>query len=281
MTGTTTGSAAWPALADFVHRHPRLLVLTGAGLSTRSGIPCYRDEHGAWQHAAPMHGQQFRRDPEARQRYWWRSMHRWPRIAAAMPNAGHEALASLARAGHAHVVTQNVDGLHARTGIAAIELHGSLHAVVCLGCGTHTSRSVLQEMLVARNDYPPASAARAAPDGDAGHPPVPPGFAVPQCAQCCGVLMPDVVFHGDAVPPTRVAAARALLDAADALLVVGSSLTVYSGYRFCVWAAAAGKPIAAINRGPTRADGLLRLKIEAECTAVLATLVRPDVTMVS
>lgn len=279
MTPQRWPFATWHALADFMRQHTRLFVLTGAGLSTPSGIPCYRDDTGAWQHPPPILGQQFRRDASVRRRYWWRSMHGWPRIAAATPNAAHDALATLVQSGHATVVTQNVDGLHARAGSAALELHGSLHAVVCLGCGGRTPRAVMQERLVTMNGARAAAvvpAPAAAPDGDApASRDVPSGFVVPACKSCAGVLMPDVVFHGDGVPGERVAAARALLDAADAVLVVGSSLTVYSGYRFCEWAAAAGKPIAALNRGPTRADGLFRIKVEADCAAVLEAIVGP------
>ena len=262
-------------LADFAHRYPRWFVLTGAGVSTDSGIPGYRDDDGQWQRRPPVTVQEFLRSQAARQRYWARSMAGWPMLAGAHPNAAHRALARLESAGRLHaLVTQNVDGLHQRAGSAAvIELHGNAGRVRCLGCGVSQSREALQRRLEADNPAFAAVAATAAPDGDADlEPRGLDAFQVPGCAVCGGTLKPDVVFFGESVPRDRVDAAMQSLEQADAMLVVGSSLMVYSGYRFCERAAAAGKPIAAINRGRTRADHLFALKVEQSCAGALATL---------
>ena len=263
-------------LDDFLRRHPRLFVLSGAGVSTDSGIPGYRDDDGQWQRSPPVTAQQFLGSPLARQRYWARSMLGWPIVARARPNAAHRALAQLEAAGRvATLVTQNVDGLHQRAGSArVIELHGSIGHVVCLDCGAGHSRAAIQRQLEADNAPFRAAhdrGAAAAPDGDADVAlPDVAAVNVPACAACGGTLKPDVVFFGENVPRARVAAAMDALDAADAMLVVGSSLMVWSGYRFCERAAAAGKPIAAINRGRTRADHLFALKVERSCAEALS-----------
>jgi len=267
------------ALAEFVAAHPRLFVLTGAGISTRSGIPAYRDAGGNWQRSAPITHQQFVGDPAMRRRYWARSMLGWPVIARAAPNAAHSALARLQDAGRiAALVTQNVDGLHQAAGSTdVIELHGSLHHVTCLDCGGTESRAAIQMLLEGGNPALLAHAtapATAAPDGDAQLESGYDAFAIPQCPGCGGTLMPDVVFFGGNIPRARVEAAYAALDAADAMLVVGSSLAVYSGYRLCERAHAAGKPIAAVNRGVTRADPLLALKVDADCAEALESAKR-------
>jgi NAD-dependent SIR2 family protein deacetylase len=263
-------------LDDFLRRHFRLFVLSGAGVSTDSGIPGYRDDDGQWQRSPPVTAQQFLGSPLARQRYWARSMLGWSIVARARPNAAHRALAQLEAAGRvATLVTQNVDGLHQRAGSArVIELHGSIGRVVCLDCGAGHSRAAIQQQLEADNvPFREAreSGARAAPDGDADVAlPDVAAFNVPACAACGGLLKPDVVFFGENVPRARVAAAMDALDAADAMLVVGSSLMVWSGYRFCERAAAAAKPIGAINRGRTRADHLFALKVERSCAEALS-----------
>lgn len=268
------------ALIEFIQRHPCLVVLTGAGCSTESGIPDYRDEDGQWKRPAPMTYQAFTREHAARQRYWARSMIGWPRIVASRPGPAHVALATLEAAGHvALLVTQNVDGLHRAAGSRrVIDLHGRLDAVRCLACGARLARAELQQMLVARNGdwlrahVPPGSAT--APDGDACLDGLDfSGFDVPACPACgAGVLKPDVVFFGESVPRPRVDAAMAALREADALLVVGSSLMVFSGYRFARAAAELGTPIAAVNLGRTRADELLALKVRQGVGAVLVAL---------
>ncbi len=268
--------SAHDVLRTFATRHRHLFVLTGAGLSTDSGIPCYRDADGRWQHRAPVLARDFAADPAVRRRYWARSMLGWARIATARPNAGHAAVALLETRGRVEqVVTQNVDGLHERAGSARVlALHGSLHEVVCIACGARYSRHEVQAMLQRDNPRWPDSAAAspAAPDGDAravGDPGE--AFRVPACA-CAGTLKPDVVFFGEGVPQARVERARAALARADAMLVLGSSLMVYSGYRFCEWAASSGKPIAIVTRGRTRADALAAVKIDASCSVALASL---------
>ena len=263
-------------LIAFARRHPRLLVLTGAGCSTDSGIPDYRDAQGQWKRAPPMTYQAFTGDAHSRQRYWARSLVGWAVMSAARPGPAHLALARLESAGRVELLlTQNVDGLHHAGGSRrVIDLHGRIDTVVCLACRARLPRADFQSLLHARNPGWQHHHATTAPDGDAdldgldfAH------FDVPPCPHCgAGMLKPDVVFFGENVPRERVDAALAALHRADALLVAGSSLMVYSGYRFAQAAAAAGKPIAAINLGRTRADGLLALKVEQPVGAVLHAL---------
>ncbi|AOK31457.1 MULTISPECIES: NAD-dependent protein deacetylase [Burkholderia] len=264
------------ALHAFVERHPRLFVLTGAGVSTDSGIPGYRDRNGEWMRSQPIQLREFLDSDHARRRYWARSMIGWPVVAHARPGPSHHALARLGAVRRiARLVTQNVDGLHQRAGSAdVIELHGGIGGVTCVDCGAHHARAAIQRVLEA--DNPALLDARAAPaaDGDAHiewH--ALDTFRVPACPACGGLLKPAVVFFGENVPRERVEQAAQALDDADAVLVVGSSLMVYSGYRFCVWAHAQHKPIAALNLGRTRADPLLSLKIEASCGQMLEALV--------
>ncbi len=267
-SGTGRGEASeLAALADFVSDHPRLFVLTGAGISTASGIPAYRNADGQWQRSEPITHQQFIASEAMRRRYWARSMVGWRTIAAARPNAAHAALSRMQSTGRVEkLITQNVDGLHQSAGSAdVIELHGNLHQVVCLQCGGVESRSAIQELLQQRNPLVALQSATVAPDGDAHLEHGIDGFVVPECPGCGGVLKPDVVFFGGNIPRDRVAAASEALDVSDAMLVVGSSLMVYSGYRLCETARAGGKPIAAINRGRTRADDVLQLKVDADC----------------
>ena len=263
-------------LHDFARRYRRLFVLSGAGVSAASGIPGYRDENGDWKRRAPVMLQDFLRSEATRQRYWARSMIGWPVVARAQPNAAHVALASLEAMERLNLlVTQNVDGLHHRAGSTeVIELHGNIGRVICLGCGTTQPRETVQLTLAEQNSAFFKAVAQTAPDGDADleHCGLD-DFGVPQCGICGGMLKPDVVFFGEGVPRARVDAALAALEEADAMLVVGSSLMVYSGYRFCEHARELGKPIAAINRGRTRADHLFTLKVEHGCGDVLTDLV--------
>ncbi|AKJ67669.1 NAD-dependent deacetylase [Pandoraea thiooxydans] len=275
----THDARAADALHGFVARHPRLLVLSGAGLSTASGIPGYRDETGAWRGRQPIQLKEFLGSTLARQRYWARSLHGWPVVAQAAPNPAHYALARLAEAGHVRqLVTQNVDGLHQRAGSGdVIELHGNIGQVICLACRTNHARADIQAVLVAENPHfaerAAARSAEPAPDGDADLEVENfETFRIPTCRNCGGMLKPDVVFFGENVPLERVDAARRALEQADALLVVGSSLMVFSGYRFCVLASQWGKPIAAVNLGHTRADPLLSLKVRQPCSEALTGL---------
>jgi len=262
------------SLDALIRDHPRLFVLTGAGVSTGSGIPGYRDNDARWQRRQPVTHQEFVRSDAVRRRYWARSMAGWPVMANAAPNAAHRALARLEQAGLvAQLVTQNVDGLHQRAGSArVIELHGSIHGVVCMDCGDSTGRAAMQARLAAANPEFNGEAARVAPDGDADLVQDFDAFAVPACAACGGTLKPDVVFFGANVPRPLAASAMDALQSADAVLAIGSSLMAYSGYRFCEQARAAGKPVAAINLGRTRADQLLEFKVEDDCAATLDAL---------
>lgn len=263
------------ALADFVERHPRLFVLTGAGCSTESGIPDYRDADGGWKRARPIMFQAFVADEPARKRYWARSLVGFRRMRAARPNAAHRALADLEHRGRvAQLVTQNVDGLHQAAGSRrVINLHGRIDLVRCLGCERRISREQFQVELARSNPGFATLDGIDAPDGDADLDAVAfDAFEVPACQVCGGLLKPDVVFFGERVPPERVQRAMDALEASDAMLVVGSSLMVYSGYRFVKAMAEAGKPIAAINLGRTRADDLLALKVAGRCGDVLRLL---------
>jgi NAD-dependent SIR2 family protein deacetylase len=251
----------------------RVFVLTGAGCSTGSGIPDYRDADGAWKRTPPVTYQDFVREPARRARYWARSFVGWPVIAQAWPNATHRALAGWeARGGLSLLVTQNVDGLHQRAGSrAVVDLHGRIDQVRCLGCDARLPRAALQDELARCNPGWRGMVAATAPDGDADleHADIA-AFAAPACAGCGGLLKPDVVFFGENVPRERVATAARALAEADAMLVVGSSLMVYSGYRFARMAREAGLPLAILTRGVTRADALATLKLEADCGATLA-----------
>ena len=262
-------------LADFIERHPRLLVLTGAGMSTASGIPAYRDKDGVRHGKPPVQGPEFRKHDAVRRRYWARSMVGYPTLARAEPNSGHRALAALGADGRlGGLMTQNVDGLHQQAGSTAVtELHGNIHKVVCLDCHASFARAFVQGQLIDANPGIAGLQAQALPDGDAQlEPESLADFVIPWCVHCGGMLKPDVVFFGDGVPAERTALAMRQMENADALLVVGSSLIVFSGFRFCRLAAQAGKPIAALNLGKTRADELLTLKIEDSAERVLPAL---------
>ena len=264
------------ALLAFVEQHPRLFVLTGAGCSTESGIPDYRDHAGEWKRQQPITYQRFVGHEHARKRYWARSLVGFERMRFARPNDAHRALAGLERRGHiVQLVTQNVDGLHQAAGSRnVIDLHGRIDTVRCLTCGHRRSREALQLELVGRNPRFAEMDALEAPDGDADLEDVAfDNFDLPACDACAGMLKPDVVFFGEGVPPNRVERAMSALHGSDAMLVVGSSLMVYSGFRFVRAMADAGKPIAAINLGRTRADDLLSLKITERCTTALRAFV--------
>lgn len=260
-------------LARFFADARRVAILTGAGVSTASGIPEYRDRDGNWKHPRPVQYADFVKREEVRRRYWARSFVGWRRMSRAAPNGAHAALAGLERAGFVDTtITQNVDGLHQRAGSErVIDLHGRLDAVRCLDCRATVPRSDWQQRLLELNPGWQGRVTRINPDGDAeladGSYA---GFSVPACESCGGIMKPDVVFFGESVPPARVAAARSAVDEAGALVVVGSSLMVFSGLRFARHAQAAGKPVAIVNQGRTRADDLAAVKIEADCGALLA-----------
>ena len=270
----TSGTDSGP-LVEFCAAHRRLFVLTGAGVSTDSGIPDYRDADGEWKQRQPVDYRDFVGSRATRQRYWARSLVGWRRFVNARPNAAHYALSALEQTGRiGHLVTQNVDDLHRRAGHQrVVDLHGRLDSVVCLDCGSRFARAAVQMQLVLRNPRYQHITAPYAPDGDA-HLEAEDfrDFVVPDCAACGGVIKPDVVFFGENVPGERVAQAYAALTRADAMLVVGSSLMVFSGYRFVRRAVEQGKPVAALNLGRTRADELLHLKVSAHCIPVLHEL---------
>ncbi|QSQ16903.1 NAD-dependent protein deacetylase [Myxococcus landrumensis] len=256
-------------------RGRRTVVLTGAGCSTESGIPDYRGPGTRARARNPIQHREFLQRPEVRARYWARSLLGWPRFSSARPNAAHQALAELERAGHVPgLITQNVDRLHHAAGSSrVIELHGALERVRCLDCGGNEARAVLQERLLALNPDFNHQVLELRPDGDAElSSEALQSFRVPACERCGGTLKPDVVFFGDNVPAPTVADAFSLLEAGDALLVVGSSLAIYSGYRFLTRAAERHLPIAILNLGECRGVELADLRIEASAGDVLPRL---------
>lgn len=263
-------------LADLM-RERDTVVLTGAGVSTESGIPDYRGPTSRKRKGRPILYREFAGDASARTRYWARSMLGWPQMSAVKPNAGHRALASLEAGGFiSGIITQNVDGLHQAAGsVEVLELHGSLAEVRCTECGGRESRHSLQARLLHMNPGFSNLAAEIAPDGDAELPPdATRSFRVPECLKCSGVIRPDIVFFGENVPSQRVNEAFRRVEAAELLLVAGSSLAVYSGYRFVRSAAQRGAPVAIVNLGPTRGDELATLRIEEKTGAALAELAR-------
>lgn len=272
---TTDTTDPTTRLRDWLERFRCVFVLTGAGISTGSGIPDYRDASGAWKRAAPVTWQAFTGDPAIYRRYWARSFVGWPKFSLARPNRAHRALAALEHAGRlGTLLTQNVDGLHQCAGSRrVIDLHGRLDQVMCLGCGARHPREALQPRLLADNPgWHPGSAAMA-PDGDADiDVDAEAAFVPPVCTACRGLLKPDVVFFGENVPRARVQDAQASLAASDAMLVVGSSLMVYSGFRFAKMAVDAGLPLAILNGGTTRADALATFRLDAEIGATLGAL---------
>jgi NAD-dependent SIR2 family protein deacetylase len=264
--------ADFQALQAFVAQHARLFVITGAGVSTGSGIPDYRDVNGDWKRPPPMNFGLFMRDPLARARYWARSTVGWRHFGHALPNDAHLALARWEQAGRIELlVTQNVDGLHeAAHSHNVVDLHGRLDRVRCMACEHRFSRELFQHELLRLNPDWADLGAHQAPDGDADLEGVDFSlFGVPPCPVCGGIVKPDVVFFGESVPRDRVDRAFAALAQSDAVLIVGSSLMVYSGFRFATAAARDGLPLAAINIGHTRADALLSFKVEAPCNVAL------------
>lgn len=262
-------------LADFLQSNPRLMVLTGAGISTASGLGDYRDKSGQWKRKQPITGQVFINNEAARKRYWARSSVGWPSFSCAEPSDSHKALRVLEQYGHIELlVTQNVDRLHQKAEHEnVIDLHGVLASVSCIDCKQIMDRDKFQEELLHHNEWLLHLSAEHAPDGDADLEIDSLGaMFVPDCKNCRGILKPDVVFFGETVPRQTVSRAMQALAAADALLVAGSSLMVYSGFRFCREAQKLNKPIAIVNDGLTRADDLALLKIEGDCGNRLAKL---------
>ncbi|QRO00269.1 NAD-dependent protein deacetylase [Archangium violaceum] len=262
------------ALASLL-RGRRLVVLTGAGCSTESGIPDYRGPGTRARARNPIQHREFLTRPEVRARYWARSLLGWPRFSSARPNAAHASLAAMERQGHVSgLITQNVDRLHHAAGSQhVIELHGALARVRCLDCDAIEPRVELQERLLALNPGFSERAAELLPDGDAELPlEAVRAFQVAGCTRCGGTLKPDVVFFGDNVPPPTVEAAFAMLERSDALLVVGSSLAIYSGFRFLQRAVDRHMPIGLVNIGECRGAELVDVRVEARAGEVLPRL---------
>lgn len=263
-------------LAKFLSQTDSLAIVSGAGVSTASGIPDYRDRDGVRKHSRPIQYQDFVNKADSRKRYWARSYVGWHRFSKARPNAAHEALADLEVTGKIDtLITQNVDRLHQSAGSRrVIDLHGDLSQVYCIGCGELESRGDYQQRLKSANPDWRAGVLRERPDGDVELADESHGeFAVPGCVRCEGIVKPDVVMFGESVPRSRVADASAAVFRADALLVVGSSLMVFSGFRFARQAAEQKKPIVIVNQGRTRADEFATLKVDADCANVLAAAI--------
>ncbi len=275
LPADTRQDAGVDALADLL-ADGNAVVLSGAGLSTDSGIPDYRGATGSLRRHTPMTYQTFTRDPRGRHRYWARSFVGWRRIRAARPNDGHRAVGDLQAAGLVGgVITQNVDGLHQAGGARdVLELHGGLDRTVCLGCGDVADRAALDERLRAANPHFGPRTDEINPDGDAELPDeVLDGFVMVGCLACGdGPLKPDVVFFGETVPRDRVEHSFRLVESAGSLVVLGSSLTVMSGYRFVLRAAKLGIPVAIVNVGPTRGDAKADVRVDAPLGVVLPAL---------
>ncbi len=278
IPGPVTQLADADVVATLAHQlgsGRRVLALTGAGCSTGSGIPDYRDQQGAWKRKPPIELKAFLSSARQRRRYWARSMLGWPLVAQARPGSAHRALAGMEAAGLLdHLITQNVDRLHQRAGSRCVtDLHGRLDQVACLDCGALRARDEIQAWLEAVNPDWLQYTAADAPDGDADLEHVDfDAFRVPDCPSCGGLLKPAVVFFGETVPRPVVDASFQCLEQADALLVVGSSLMVWSGYRFVRQAATSGKPVLIVNRGHSRGEREASLVVDGDCGEVLTAV---------
>ena len=274
-------SGSVDSLLTILRSHQPWVALTGAGISRASGIPTYRDHKGTWLGGQPIQNDEFISDRSKRQRYWSRSALGWPRVGRAQPNESHTALVKLEQSGVlTGVITQNVDRLHQRAGSQrVVDLHGRLDRVRCLSCGHVTSREAIQNWIEAHNELPDTASLTLRPDGDADLPDhYVIDFKVPQCKECGGEVMPEVVFFGGTVPGQVVDDCYRMIDASEGVMVIGSSLSVYSGLRFCRYAVDKGKPLIILNQGQTRADDLCTRKFSnspftllAECADALLT----------
>lgn len=277
------GSPLEQLRAELTKQRQHWVVLTGAGASAASGIPTYRDRSGKWLGSQPIQHREFISEFRHRQRYWARSVLGWPGVRDAQPNELHRTLASWEQQrGLSLLITQNVDRLHQRAGSqSVIDLHGRLDRVRCLDCGAGYDRQEIQQQLLDKNPDHPCAAGTVRPDGDADLPPdAIDRFEIVDCAACGGMLMPDVVFFGGSVPKTRVRDCEQAIEAAAGLIVIGSSLQVFSGFRFARLAHELGKPLVIINEGMTRADPLADIKLEHDAlrnfTHLLATMINPQ-----
>ena len=270
-----TLDASVQQLRDFILEHPRLMVLTGAGISQSSGIPTYRDATGTWTSSQPIQHGDFMRDSAARKRYWARSYKGWPNVARARPNLAHLALTHLEELEYVQfLVTRNIDRLHQKAGHQqVIDLHGRLDQVVCMDCGEISARADVQKWLAANNSHLDNLEVTQRPDGDAEIEGVALAeMRLPSCTYCSGLIKPNVVFYGGSVDKQIISRVCDQLSRCDALLVVGSSLMVYSSYRYCKFAHDHDVPILCINKGFTRADDLLSQKVRADCAVTLEKL---------
>lgn len=258
-------------LARFLENAGSVAALTGAGVSTASGIPGYRDRDGNWKHAPPVQFADFVRSESIRQRYWARSFIGWRQMSGATPNVAHRALAQLESRGIVDtLITQNVDNLHRQSGSnKVIDLHGRLVTVKCLDCNAELEREQWQQRLTSANPAFDADILATRPDGDVELASGGSAFSVPDCSACGGIVKPDVVFFGESVPRERVKAATDAVASTNALLVVGSSLMVFSGFRFVRQAVEIGNPVAIVNQGRTRADALATHKFDSDCGDIL------------
>ena len=274
-SGSIAPADGLTAAAEIIGRGG-VVVLSGAGLSTESGIPDYRGPGGAYsRNHTPITYQLFRDDPRGRHRYWARSYIGWPMMRDMQPNTGHLSVAALESAGLVTgVITQNVDSLHHKAGSAAvIDLHGRLDTVMCMACGLRGSRVALHDRIASVNAGWEGAATRINPDGDVDLPETSvDAFVMVDCTACGGPLKPDVVYFGESVPPARVTDSYAMVDSASSLLVLGSSLHVYSGRRFVTHAHKIGLPIIIVNQGETKADELATVRIEAALGETLTAL---------
>lgn len=261
-------------LTELISSTSRMVVLTGAGISTDSGIPDYRDVRGNWKRKQPVQHQDFMKSNFARQRFWARSLIGWPVMRDAQPNASHHILADMEASGSiSYLITQNVDGLHQKAGQQkVVDLHGRSDRVICTGCKAIYSRDEVHHWMAELNPSFLEYVAESAPDGDADLEGVEfDCFNIPPCPKCASILKPDVVFFGDNVPKELVEFAKQEIQASDALIVIGSSLMVYSGYRFCKYAHQLNKPLIIINQGITRADPLANIKFDDDINRSLET----------
>ncbi len=262
-------------LQVLLEQHRPWLVITGAGISAASGIPTYRDASGTWQRSAPIQHREFIQDESKRKRYWARSALGWPAINQAEPNLVHHALVELEQQGLlSGVITQNVDRLHQKAGQQnVIDLHGRLDKVKCLNCNHYEDRDQLQLRILANNPFLNDIQATIGPDGDADvEDTLTQNIQLVDCKQCQGILMPDVVFYGGTIGKQTHQATAEMYARSAGLLILGSSLMVYSSYRFCKQAKQDGKPIAIINRGTTRADALADYKWDQDCESIVSLL---------
>ncbi len=262
-------------LRQFIDSYQKLTILTGAGVSAASGIPTYRDDDGNWLASDPITHQDFLSKEVKRKRYWMRSLVGWPFMRDALPNIAHDALTNLEEKKKVSLlITQNVDQLHQRAGSSSVlDLHGRIDHVICIQCKSLVGRQKIQDWLHSKNPSITLGQIETRPDGDASLDPNfdYANFKIPSCRKCGGILKPDVVFFGGTIPKDRYKYGREAILASDALLVIGSSLHVYSGYSFCRFANDNQKPIMLVNSGATRADHMAEFRCEGDCQRLLAS----------